>query len=263
MLQDSMSDRIEQDKNIANGLPHETILPSSFYALLSTVLGMLALLFLVNIFAVWYLHQYTPNRGYWLIKEKWNLLLGMNEPVDWLILGDSTGNSGIAPSTLKSKLGGKGANLCTISLMLVQNDVWMLENYIARFGRPQNVLMVYSSEIWQRKFYPAILSKIPLEWGFWSQLSPKPQLGLRDKIEMLLYRYAPLYAERDSLSKVVIEGVKDPRTLFRDKFRVEQDGFMRVKKGDPDTVESHMKELVDFARKNHFQVSEINRRSLE
>jgi hypothetical protein len=253
-------------KSHNEGMPGEVIAPVSLQSFLATLLGTVLLVLLINFMSLWYLSEYTPRRGFWLITEKWNKLITLKEPVDWLILGDSTGNSGVIPRILKDRLGGNALNLCTISPVLVINDVWMLETYINRFGAPKNLIIVHSSEIWPwENLFHEFFARIPLKWGFWSQYEPKLKLHTKEKIEMFLHRYIPLYGDQDSLYKIIGKALTRPRSIFTVDFRLEPDGFMRHDNPDITTVESHTRRLIELAKKNQsrFTISAINQKALE
>ncbi|MFX0199764.1 MAG: hypothetical protein ACFFCW_26885 [Candidatus Hodarchaeota archaeon] len=248
---------------ISKELSQEIISPCSLRSFLTTVLGTLVFVLLVNFAAIWYQRDYTYNLGYWLVREKWKMLLNMDKPVDWLILGDSSCNLGVIPGILEKGLGGRAVNLATIEAMLVANNVWMLETYIQLFGPPENVLIVFASNIWRRKLNPVMLEKIPLEWGFWNRLRPHPELRTGDKIKFFLCRYAPLYAENESINVLIKRKSRRPWTLFKQNFYLEEDGYMRCNNPSPAYVERHTKYLVQIAKENQFEPLEINLRALE
>ena len=70
---------------LADRLPDEVILPTSWRRAVMAVFLTVLLVVAVNLFARWYLDSYPSNRGYWLAREKWKLLESLSEPVDWLI----------------------------------------------------------------------------------------------------------------------------------------------------------------------------------
>ncbi|MFX0198421.1 MAG: hypothetical protein ACFFCW_20060 [Candidatus Hodarchaeota archaeon] len=241
----------------------EIISPCSLRSFLTTVLGTLVFVLLVNFVATWYQRHYTYNRGFWLVREKWKMLLNMNKPVDWLILGDSSCNQGVNPEIFEKVLGGRAVNLATIDAVLVANNVWMLETYIQLFGPPENVLIVFGSNIWRRKLNPVLLEKIPLEWGFWNRLRPHLKLRTGDKIKFFLSRYVPLYAENESLNDLITRRSWRPWTLFSQNYHLEEDGYMRWYKPSSAYVEWHTNYLVQIAKENQFEPSEINLRAWE
>ncbi len=167
-------------------LPQEIVTPVKSKEFLLSLLGTFIFIILFNFAAKLYLKENTTNRAYWLINEKWELLLNQKKPVDWLILGDSSCNQGVVPSIVDEKLNVNSINLCTIGDMLTLDDAWMLEKYIQRFGVPKNVLIVHVHDAWSREVNRSLLAKIPLNWGYWQQLEPRVDLGLKDTAQLFV-----------------------------------------------------------------------------
>jgi hypothetical protein len=51
----------------------------------------------------------------------------VDEPVDWLILGDSSVNQGVIPSIFEDEFGERAINLGTNGIMITLDDLWMIE----------------------------------------------------------------------------------------------------------------------------------------
>ncbi|MEB3219531.1 MAG: hypothetical protein VKN72_25300 [Nostocales cyanobacterium 94392] len=242
-------------------LPQEIIKPIKSKQFVLSLLGSFIFLILFNFAAKLYLKENTTNRAYWLINEKWEILFRQKKPVDWLILGDSSCNQGVVPSILNTRLNVSSINLCTIGDMLSLDDAWMLEKYIQRFGVPKNVLIVHVYDAWNREVNHSLLAKLPLNWGYWQQLEPNINLGLKDTAQLFIERYIPLYSENQSISHLL----KYPGDAFNrnQSFRLEEDGLMIWEKPNPEYVEAQKKMHLDFVAKNQFNLSTTNRRALE
>jgi hypothetical protein len=175
--------------------------------LLRIGLGIAAVLLVANTLASWYLSSLsTRNEAYRTVTDKWNLLLDLPQPVDVLILGDSTCNQGVMPSIIHEQLGLTALNLCTFGDLLVANDAWMLETYIERYGPPKMVIMVHALDEWERTFTRNPLwAKIPQGQAFWRGLPPDIGISKLDRQWMLFQRYVPLYWETNSLSSPIID----------------------------------------------------------
>ena len=242
-------------------LPQEITKPIKSKEFFLSLLGTLFFVIFFNFAAKLYLKENTTNRAYWLINKKWEILLKQKKPVDWLILGDSSCNQGVVPSILNERLSVSSINLCTIGDMLSLDDSWMLEKYIQRFGVPKNILIVHVYDAWNRGINLSVLAKVPLNWGYWQQLEPKINFGLKDTFQLFIERYIPLYSENQSLSHLL----KSPYDAFNrnQNFRLEKDGFMIWEKANPEYVEAQKKMHLDFTRKNKFNLSSNNREALE
>lgn len=244
-------------KQFYEQLPRELVLRSNARRVFASILGTLFVVLAINFATVWYLGRYPQNRGYWLIKEKWNLLLSLEAPVDWLILGDSSGNQGVISDMLGRLLSGSAVNLCTTGDMMLVDDSWMLQTHIDRLGPPKNLLLVHAYDNWKREMPPVVtLSQIPISWNTMSRLVPQLPMRNQDKIAMAAAQYIPLYAETSGLKKIV----KAPGKLFRKQFYLNPDGFMPYRgRAQPRRVEKDKKRHVEFLENNEFVVSDANR----
>jgi len=242
-------------------LTREVMALSSVHSVLISVLGMFFVVLVVNLVAIGYLNHYTTNRGYWLVRRKWDILQGLDAPVEWLILGDSSGNQGLVPERLREKLGGTAINVCTVGNLTLLEDVWMLETYIGRLGPPQNVLIVHAYDVWPREIGLAFVAKIPFPWRFFSSLPAS--VGLKERAEILLLRYVPLYSENVTLSKTILAGVRSPGSLFKDCFRLQSSGYMKSSKSLPEWVEYDAWVHIKFITENDFVLSDVNRSAMD
>src|SRR5262245_9968724 len=127
-------------------LAQEIVGPTTPRKILLTLLGTVSVIALINLVFVFQ----SMNLGYRVIQQKWEMLLDLKQPVDWIVLGESSGSEGVTPDIISQELGGKALNLCTIGNMLVVNDAWMLDKYIAKFGPPRGVVIVHVYDIWDR-----------------------------------------------------------------------------------------------------------------
>lgn len=239
-----------------------TPVPLSCFAL--ELLGSLVMLVLVNFFALWYLDNYSTNYGYWTLHQKWSRLGKMEAPVDWLILGDSSCNQGVSPAIITEQLGGSAINLCTIGNVTVLNDLWMLEEYIQRFGPPQAVAVIHVYDIYPRELSPVILGQIPRPWGFWRQhtlgteLLDDPQI----RSELFQEHFIPLLSQRLSLQKILRAIIFEKLIPFREQWHMEENGFLMDEQAHPETAIQDGKDHMQFVRESEVVVSEINQSSL-
>ena len=220
----------------------------------TVLLGMLVFLILVNAVATWILREHSTNLAYQIIRSKWHLLLELQQPVDWLILGDSSCNQGVVPAVLEEQLGGRALNLCTIADLLVLNDAWMLEVYIRRFGPPPHVVLVHTYDMWYRNLQQTAMAQLPLPWGFWERLQPSLALSAQEQLRLWWVRYIPLYAEHRTLARLV----RSPRALLTQPLHLQEDGLMVVTSPNPDRVEREEAQQLEFVRTHRFQLSATN-----
>ncbi len=240
-------------------MPTERIPPSTGGEIARTLSWTLLMVVLANVAAGAFLARFTPNEGYRLIREKWALVDRHAEPIDWLILGDSSGNQGIDPAVFLERGQGEALNLCTIGDLLAQHDAWMLEEYLARAARPrQGVVISHVYDVWHRDVNAALLGKVPLPWGFWERLEPTVSLSAAQTRQLFLARFVPLWAESDSLAVAASAGptvLSWPRTL-------DAAGFKAEDLPDESAVAKDAARHRSFTRKKSFRMSKVNAAAL-
>ena len=237
-------------------LPHSTKLMQIILSLICPWL----IFALANVGANLYLKNFPENRGYWLIQQKWSMLLNLKQPVDWLVLGDSSCNQGVSPQVLENQLSGKAVNLCTIGDSLVLSDAWMLSQYIKKYGAPKNIVMVHVYDIWTREINWDVTSQTPLAWGYWNQLEPNFKLTFSEKKKVFLNKYVPLYSQNTSLKKII----KNSDRLFKNNYQLAEHGFMAVTKANTWEVEEDTKRhLKDVSKNNNLSFSNTNQQAID
>lgn len=244
-------------------LPQETPVPATRGKVLLVLAVAVLSVLLINLGAGAALGRYTTNRGYWLVREKWNLLESLPAPVDWLILGDSSCNQGIKPDMVGEQLGGKAVNVCTVGDMLAVNDAWMLDRHIERLGPPKHVIIAHVYDMWPRDLRALVrqplLAKVPLPWAYWRTTTPPLPLTGEQERNLGVARYLPLWAE----NKTLATWLRHPGVLWERDMSMTDAGFMAYDKANPGLVRRESKAHIDSARKRRFSLSKINREALE
>ena len=241
-------------------MPQEPKLSGTWKKVLVEIFASLVLLFCINLGTNWYLGNYTYKFGYWTIHQKWWLLGDLNEPVDWLILGDSSCNQGVMPAYFENRLGESAVNLCTIGDLGVVNDLWMLEEYIDRFGAPKAVVIVHVYDIWARDINPVLFGQVPRRWGFWEQHTLGPSLFEDQKVrdQTFLERYVPLYSQSRTITTILRNSLLLQHNPFVAGWRLEADGFLPATEPHPEVVQQGALDHARFAAENVFQISTLN-----
>jgi hypothetical protein len=247
---------------VANYLPEEVIQPVRGRQVLATWIGALALVLACNFLLAPRLLEGGRNLAGWIISHKWRMLLGMEQPVDDLILGDSSCNQGVNPAELTRALGDKRAvNLCTIGDMLALNDAWMLQTYIERFGAPKRVIIVHVYDIWSRSFDWNRVGTIPVGLTRLRRLEPEVTLKRWQLRSYMESRYFPLYTNNRSLQSKLRLG--DPALeLSPGPRRVNPLGFLADSVAFPDSVTKDFQAHLEYLAKNDFKLSRDNARGL-
>ena len=134
---------------LSNRLPKELIPDSSSSKVVGIMLGTAVVLAALN-FAAWWLVETLPlSHDVHMTREKWQVLRGAGPGIDCLIVGDSSGNFGVAPEVLEAELGWTTRNICTTGRFLSIGNVWMLKEYIALHGVPEHVISVPAVRRWE------------------------------------------------------------------------------------------------------------------
>jgi hypothetical protein len=206
----------------------ETATPVTRGHFVTLILGTAAVVIAANLATAWYLNEFPVNRGYWLISAKWELLDQQETPVDWLILGDSSGNSGMDPKVVQEELGGTSLNLCLVGDMLVLGDAWMLDRYVSRVGAPKHVIIVHAPTVWARSFGQSscqLLASSPLKLQSLRSLRPPLELTLDQTVEVIKAKAFPISSNARSLMTML----RSPGQWFdRRELRLSDDGFMPI-----------------------------------
>jgi len=229
------------------------------------IIGTILIALMLNFAAYFYLKNYSTNYGYWVLGQKWSLLEEMNEPAEWLILGDSSCNQGVIPSLFEQNFGGNAVNLCTIGNMTLVNDLWMLERYIQRFGPPENVVIVHVHDMWSRDFSAYLLGHIPLRWRFWEDFLLNQEIVPSSEIaqEIFKERYYPLNSQSQTLSDILKESFWLERNPFKRPFVLDADGYFSAEEAKPEIVEAGKDQHLAMISEQPFFISYINGRALQ
>lgn len=187
-------------------LPVERPHPRSWKAVASMVLLVLLSGIALN-FAVKHLFRAYPaldNHTYASFYEQWKRLLDLDEPVETLILGDSSCRHGVDPRVLDDALGTRSLNVCTIGNAAVINSAWQLATYVERHGAPKRVILVQVHDVWRRGIQRPLIGRVPLRWGFWERLPPGLSLRGDQLKEVFANAYVPVYSQDKTLRDLLM-----------------------------------------------------------
>ncbi len=225
------TDTSDQEHGI---LPVERVHSVSWKSLASMVLLVLLSGVALN-FAVKYLFRAYPsldNRTYASFYEQWNRLLTLEEPVETLILGDSSCRHGVDPEVLDDALQSRSINACTIGNAAVINSAWQLATYIERHGAPKRVILIQVHDVWKRDIQLPLVGRVPLPWGFWERLPPGLSLGRDELLEVFSAAYLPVYSQDMTLRELLMH----PREAGKNQVRFTPQGYSAIEKPHPAAV---------------------------
>lgn len=169
------------------------------------------------------------NPTYGAFHEQWNRLVFLDEPVETLILGDSSCRHGVDPEVLDVELGTRSLNFCSLGNAAVINSAWQLETYIERHGAPRRVILIQVHDVWKRNMQLPLIARIPLAWGFWERLRASWSLSPDQMKEVFLSLHIPVYSQ----DKTVTELLKYPWRLRDRRLWFTPRGFSPIEKANP------------------------------
>ncbi|MGF1513844.1 MAG: hypothetical protein ACFB5Z_09130 [Elainellaceae cyanobacterium] len=191
------------------------------------------------------------------------MLNKLEQPLDWLILGDSSCNQGVVPEVLSEELGGTALNLCIFGPLLVFNDAWMLEQHIRQVGPPKNVVIIHVYDLWDREVSSetfAHLSRTPLSQKEIRAFTPPLSPDFGQKLQWFSYKHLHLYTS----SKTLADFLQKPAKTFKKgrEFTVSPSGFMPKYSPNPESVVEDAVGHRGDIRGETPKISDINQRSL-
>jgi hypothetical protein len=235
-------------ESLPNEIPVQPTRTRVAFVLITAIAAVVGLNVLVAISGI------AGNTTTEFVAQKWQLLESLDQPIEWLILGDSSADQGVIPSQVEASLGGKAVNLGTIGNMLLVDDIWMLDKYIEQHGAPNNIVIVHVYDMWRREAEPAVFSLVP---GFWWSMRPSLSLSASESVELLAFRYLPLYQVRNLLISLA-----GGRALFPTKTVISPDGFNGHEEARPHITELDLIGHKSIILPHPFELSDVNQRAL-
>lgn len=208
------------------------------------------------------------NTGISRLWQKWQMLERMEEPVDWVIVGDSTCGQSIRPDVIAEMTGESAANLCTIGNALLVNSAWQLQRYIERMGPPERVVALHTFETYGRNTddLKTLLDQIPLRYGFWRRLEPSLPLSTREEIERLTRPLFALYSfnlSAQALLRNIVTGAEVSTAWGDLEFIERQGGFVGERNANPQRVADDSARVAQSRAGRSFEMTAENEAALE
>jgi len=239
-------------------LPGESIPKRDARSLRRLLLTTVTIVALANVAALVGMSFVQTNFGYEIVKLKFTLADTIEEPVDWVFVGDSTCNQGISPHRFEELTGQTAINLCMIGNMTVAGDVWVLDRLIQNVGAPRRgVLLSHAYDVWMRdgEGLEVIMAETDstLEWRRNRALVPATWAELA---QVGVGRHLPLLTRPESVHRLLYSALRAPPHHTFDDL-----GFMEAGPAEPDRVlrdvRGHLRQQTES-----YSLSELNRRAL-
>ena len=203
-------------------------------------------------------HPALDNRTYASFYEQWNRLLTLEEPVETLILGDSSCRHGVDPEVLDAALQTRSLNLCTIGNAAVINSAWQLATYIDRHGPPKRVILVQVHDVWKRGIQIPLVGRVPLPWGFWERLPPGLSLSGDELKDVFAAAYVPVYSQDMTLRELLMH----PRDAGKKRVVFTTQGYSPIERPHPGAVARDEAKHRENTFVEGWRLSDQNRRAL-
>ncbi|MCB9832580.1 MAG: hypothetical protein H6807_08895 [Planctomycetes bacterium] len=246
---------------LPGGLPHETPREVTPGEILRLVLGVLVLLLVVDLLLVALDARLPINRTGHLLRAKWTLLetAAPERRVDWLVLGDSSGNQGVDPTRIRELTGLESLNLCTVGACLAVDDAWMLERWLDTRPAPDKVILIHVYDVWRRaEMGNSCLVNLPLDREQIEAARPAIELSSGKRRKILTFRWLPLLMQHESLSVML----RDPARFAANRSHLDELGFDHQDRADPERVRRNMAEHLAENRVTPPELSALNRAAL-
>lgn len=179
-------------------LSAEIVPPARRWVLALIVVGAL-LVWLAADVAVYVYYERQPTNDRVVVDGKWNRLVRAGDDVDWLLVGDSSGEFGISPDVARDEFGYDLLNLSTHRIWKLVDDVWMIEYYLQHHDSRPRILVMHVVGDYQDEFNPLVMSNVSRSQAFFDRFTFSLDLSIRDQLDVQAARYVPLYYRRDDL----------------------------------------------------------------
>jgi len=247
----------EQQNDI---LPAERAHPTPWWMLGMTVLIVLLSGVVLN-GSIRLLFRARPgldNPTYGAFHDQWRRLMDLDQPVETLILGDSSCRHGIDPDVLDVELGTSSLNLCSLGNAGVINSAWQLQTYIERYGSPKRVILIQVHDVWRRNMSLSLMARVPLPWGFWERLRASWSPNQRQVRDIFAAVHIPVYSQ----DKTVTELLKYPWRLRDRRLWFTPRGYSPIEKADPRRVRRDASQHLRAAASRDWRLSGQSRQAL-
>lgn len=242
-------------------LPQEQSTTTTNRQVLALFAGLLVSFLIINFAMRVYLQKYTPNFGFWLIDQKWSLLLELREPKDVLVLGDSAANQAVIPELIQTETGLTAMNLATVANLTFLNDVWMLRQYLTMYEPPRAIVIVHTYEMWHRSLHPQTFLRVP--FGQIEEdaiLLPAPTFPVAEYLQDRALFYLPAYAQGESLRSLIRTVLQIPPgfSLFQVPYTLSPTGYFAVTEHNPTIAAEDIADHIEFLQEARPFVSPEN-----
>ena len=252
---------VRQEVSQSAMLPTEQITGVNWRELISCFIAAILCVGLANATYYHALQGDRTNLGYNIIEKKFDILERLAEPVDLLVLGDSSCNQGFDPRVWTRLTGASSVNLCTVGNMTLLGDLWLLDRYIQKHGAPKQVILIHVYDVWRREIDVRLLGQLPYRWSDLMKLYFPRSLSFKDMARVATSRYLPLYSRDRTIRGQINRLIKGENASIGPT--IDENGYMAEWESNARKVESDAEIHLRFLSKNEFRPSDTSNFSLK
>lgn len=256
------------DQNLTHtSLPIEKLGDIDSRILVGLVLSIILIMLMINAVTAVILANNKFDRGQEIVEKKWQLLQGLEDPVDYILLGDSSPNQAFDPQIVIDELDLYGVNLATIGTFGFVDDVWFLQSYLESYDAPKTVIIAHSFDVPQRDFEPLELLgtyHVPLTSAIThSKLSDFSYI--ENAFTVYQRRLFPLHYRNQTVIRVINRFLRGQLDKPEVDFFMDDYGFMPWNNGTIINIEEKLDFTVQLIMSEQYpdQFSEVNLRAIQ
>jgi len=218
-----------QDEHLTDtSLPIERLGNINSKTLMGLVLSVVLTIVMINVAVAVIINKSHFDRGQVIVQKKWELLEGLQNPLDYILLGDSSPNQAFDPQIVREELGLNGVNLATIGTFGFVDDLWLLQAYLESFDAPKTVIIAHSFDVPQRDVAPLKLLgtyRIPLTSSI-TQNELSDFSYIQNVVTVYQRRIFPLHYRNETLIYMIEQFLKGQLDVLEVTYLIDDNGFM-------------------------------------
>jgi hypothetical protein len=170
-----------------------------------SIVVAIAFALVCNLAGYKYLQTEPPPGDLNVMMRTWLGIKKLNEPVDVLLLGDSSCLANLASGPVADRLGGSVINLGNNAGSSLLTDAWMLSAYIKKYGAPKTVVITRTSGGYSIKHGMEFMANSLLPWGYWDDYGVAPVWSQGEIVQLFIKKYGTLYFNADILKERLLK----------------------------------------------------------
>ncbi|MFC1924910.1 hypothetical protein ACFLXA_06070 [Chloroflexota bacterium] len=180
---------------------------SGYVGIVISLIVALTIVISCNLISYKYLELFPTSRhGPETFSAAYGLFVSFNgvksldEPVNTIIIGNSTAGNNIFTGPVSDELGGATIKLSFSSHGSLLSYSWVLNYYFSKFSELDNVIFCVHCYGYEEEHDIEFMTAVPLPWGYWYKFNSPPAWKDGEKVDLFISKYIPLYSSSDILA---------------------------------------------------------------